>query len=313
MTRDASLAVLMPVYDDWDSARQVLGRLRAALRDASPFTIVLVDDASSQPAPADFAASDVRVIRLRRNLGHQRAICVGLCWIREHLRAGTIVVMDADGEDAPEDIPRLLERYDMHQALRVTFASRARRSESLLFRVMYNLYRWVHLALTGISVRVGNFSVIGAVHLERLTVSSELWSHYAAAVFKSRLPMDAVPIDRSRRISGASRMNFTDLVLHGLAAISVFAETVVVRLFVGLGVFALALLVLLPGVVIVRLFTPLAIPGWATVAFGLLSVLLFQAIGISLMLVMGLLAARQGTSFIPMRDYHVFINHVTGA
>ncbi len=311
MTHATAVAVLMPVYDDWDAAMQVMTRLRSALGDAH-LTIVVVDDASSHPAPPNFTADDVRLIRLRRNLGHQRAICVGLCWIREHLRADTVVVMDADGEDAPEDVQRLLDRYAAHQPPRVTFASRARRSESLLFKVLYNIYRWVHLLLTGIPVRGGNFSVIGASHLERLTVSAELWSHYAASVFKSKLPMDAVPIDRARRISGASRMKFTDLVLHGLAAISVFAETVVVRLFLGLAVFALALVLLLVAVVVVRFFTPLAIPGWATAAFGMLSVLLFQAIGISLVLVMGMLAARQGTSFIPLRDYAVFIDRVTG-
>jgi hypothetical protein len=308
---DAPLAVLMPVYDDWDAARVVIGRVRTALR-GTPCTFVLVDDGSEQSPPADMATKDLRIIRLRRNLGHQRAICVGLCWIRERLRARRVVIMDADGEDVPEDVATLLATFDGAGDRAVTFAQRRRRSERAGFRALYALYRWLHLWLTGISVRVGNFSVVGAGHIERLAVSSELWNHYAASVFKSRLPIQEVPLDRGRRLSGTSRMNFVSLVLHGLSAISVFAETVVVRLIVALGVVAIVMLALLASVVVIRLRTSLAIPGWATMSFGILLVLLSQAIGIGLVLVMGILATRQGTPFIPMRDYQLFVLDVSG-
>lgn len=308
---DAALAVLMPVYDDWDAARVVVARVRAAL-GGKPCTFVLVDDASHQPVPADMTSKDLRVVRLRRNLGHQRAICVGLCWIRERLRARRVIVMDADGEDLPEDVPALLEKFDNAGGRAVTFARRRRRSERALFRALYTLYRWLHLWLTGISVRVGNFSVLSADHIERLTVSSETWNHYAASVFKSRLPMQEIPLDRARRISGTSRMNFVSLVLHGLSGISVFTETVVVRLLMALGVIAVVMFALLASVVVIRLRTSLAIPGWATMSFGILLVLLSQAIGIGLVLVMGILATRQGTPFIPLRDYSLFVLDVSG-
>jgi len=306
-----ALAVLMPVYDDWESARVVVSRVRTALA-GRPCTFVLVDDASRLGVPSDIGGKDIRIVRLRRNLGHQRAICVGLCWIRERLRVDTIVVMDSDGEDVPEDVPRLLDRFESTGGRTVTFARRRRRSERIAFRALYVLYRWLHLWLTGIHVRVGNFSAISAEHVERLAVSSELWNHYAASVFKSRLPIQEIPLDKARRISGTSRMNFVGLVLHGLSAISVFTETVVVRLLVALGVIAVLMFALLVAVVIIRLRTSLAIPGWATMSFGILLVLLSQAIGIGLVLVMGILAARQGNAFIPMRDYQLFVLDVSG-
>jgi glycosyltransferase involved in cell wall biosynthesis len=306
-----TLAVLMPVYEDWDAATIVISRVRDALRGRK-CVFVLVDDASEQPAPANLASGDVRILHLRRNLGHQRALCIGLCWLREHVRPATIVVMDADGEDAPEDVPRLLERFTASGGRVVTFASRRRRTERPLFRLLYVLYRWLHVTLTGIPVRVGNFSVLAGSHLERLAVSSELWNHYAASVFKSRLPIQSIPIDRARRLSGVSRMSFVSLVLHGLSAISVFAETVVVRLLVALGVLGVVVVALLGAVVAIRTGTTLAIPGWATVSFGILLVLLSQAIGVGLVLVMGILATRQGMPFIPMRDYQLFVQNVSG-
>lgn len=305
-----SLAVLMPVFDDWDAARIVVDRVRHAL-GTEHATYVLVDDASPTPAPSNIEGKDVRVVQLRRNLGHQRAICVGLCWIRDHLKADTVVVMDADGEDLPEDVPRLLDRFTSSDGRAVTFASRRRRSERALFRFLYLLYRWLHYALTGIHVRVGNFSVLSRDHLERLVASAELWNHYAASVFKSRVPIQSLPLDRAPRVSGTSRMSFVSLVLHGLSAISVFAETVVVRLLVALGVLAVVVFGLLAAVVVIRVRTSLAIPGWATMSFGILLVLLSQAIGIGLVLIMGILATRQGTTFIPMRDYQVFVQRAS--
>jgi 2-polyprenyl-3-methyl-5-hydroxy-6-metoxy-1,4-benzoquinol methylase len=80
--------------------------------------------------------------------------------------------------------------------------------------------------LTGISVRVGNFSILPRSYLSTLIVLSELWNHYAAAVFRSRLKFEMIPIPRGRRIAGASRMNFVSLVTHGLSAASVFSDIV---------------------------------------------------------------------------------------
>ena len=88
------------------------------------------------------------------------------------------------------------------------------------------------LLLTGIPVRVGNFSVIPAAQLRRLVVVSELWNHYAAAVFKARTPKATVPTARAPRLAGRSRMNFVDLVTHGLSALSVHSELIGVRLLV---------------------------------------------------------------------------------
>jgi glycosyltransferase involved in cell wall biosynthesis len=306
-----ALTVVIPVYNDWESVTQVVARLRTALADhVSDLHIVLIDDGGEQPPPPELLADGLSIIKLRRNLGHQRALCVGLCWVREHLRPEAVLVMDGDGEDAPEDVPRLLERFVSHGRKQVIFAARARRSEGFLFRALYNTYRAVHLLLTGIRVRVGNFSILPSERLERLCVSSELWNHYAASVVKGRLPMDTVPIDRARRIAGRSSMDLMSLVLHGLSAISVFAETVVVRLLVGISAFTALILVTLLVAVGVRVFTSLAIPGWATTSVGILLVLLVQAVGISLVLVMGMLGARQSASFLPMRDYAFFIERV---
>jgi hypothetical protein len=215
--------------------------------------------------------------------------------------------MDGDGEDAPADVPRLLARLAETGNAKVIFAARQRRSERVVFRVFYHLFRLAHRLLTGIPVRVGNFSVIPDVLVGRLVVVSELWNHYAAAVFKARLPHDSIPTARAKRLSGHSRMNFVALVSHGLSALSVHAELIGVRLLVLSAVASVAVSVLLAAVVGIRLWTSLAIPGWATTAAGLLVLVLFQTLAAAVFFIFLVLHGRSQPLFIPIRDYTFFV------
>ena len=202
------IAIVMPVYNDWDAAQRLLPLIDKALVSTScRAQVLLIDDAStaepSEQWPGGFARIDgVSILRLRRNLGHQRAIAIGLVHIYQTLlKIDALVVMDADGEDRPEDIPALLDAFVAGNGREVVFAARSKRMEGLAFTLSYHAYRIVHKALTGISVRVGNFSVIPIESLGRLMVVSELWNHYAAAVFRSRIPYTSVPIPRGTRIA----------------------------------------------------------------------------------------------------------------
>ena len=215
--------------------------------------------------------------------------------------------MDGDGEDAPGDVPRLLARMEETGNRSVIFAARQRRSETFVFRIFYWLFRTMHRALTGIPVRVGNFSVIPALLVGRLVVVSELWNHYAAAVFKARLPRESVPTVRGHRLMGESRMNFVALVSHGLSALSVHAEVIGVRLLVVSVIVAAGVVGLIAAVVALRLSTSMAIPGWATNAGGLLVLFLFETVAAAVFFIFLVLHSRSQPLFIPIRDYAFFI------
>lgn len=234
------VVVLMPLRDDWVSASELIRQLDQVIT-SYPCTIeiFLVDDGSLQRYNRDdfqshfSAVRAIRILRLRRNLGHQRAIAIGLVHIQKTTSCGAVLVMDSDGEDTPEGVVELLRAYSDTHGAKAIFAERIRRSESLVFRCFYYLYRILHRGLTGISVRVGNFSILPSEYLNTLVAMSELWNHYAAAVFRSKLPFTMIPIPRGTRIAGTSRMNFAALVSHGLSAISVFGDILGVRLLIG--------------------------------------------------------------------------------
>ena len=135
---------------------------------------MLVDDGSVQMCePSTFPSSlssvrAIRILRLRRNLGHQRAIAIGLMHINKTIVCDAVIVMDADGEDTPEGVVQLLDAYSKNGCSTAIFAERRRRVESLLFRAFYLFYKILHRGLTGVSVRVGNFSILPSQYLSPL-------------------------------------------------------------------------------------------------------------------------------------------------
>jgi len=314
--RPWSVVVVAPVYRDWDSA----ALLCKALDEVSSqiptvqLRILLVDDGSPdrlqgwEPFTPVWIWS-IEVLWLRRNLGHQRAIAAGLCYIHENAPCDTVVVMDADGEDRPKDAVYLIQR-SMETPEAIIFAERRKRVETLLFRTGYQGYRLLHRVLTGVPVRVGNFSVLPFLSLKRLVCMSELWNHYAGAVFKSKLRFGCIPIDRGMRYRGQSRMNLISLFNHGLSGIASFNDAVASRILIASVACTLAVLAALLSVLAVRLFTALAIPGWATYASGLLLILLTQCAAISFSLVFTLIVNRTNAVFLPERDYGLFVDEV---
>lgn len=308
----------IPVYDDWESLAILLERLDAvAAAEGWSCSVLAIDDGSADADGARRlvrpyrALESIEVLRLARNLGHQRAIAIGLTFLHQERSGEAVIVMDGDGEDRPEDLPALFAEFDRHAAQRVIFAQRARRSEGLVFRAGYLVYRALHWLLTGVAVRVGNFSVLPFERLATFGVLSEAWNHYAAAVFKARIPYAMVPIGRGTRIGGKSHMSFVSLAAHGLSAISVFGDLVGVRLLLA----SLAMLALLVAVPVAAGLSwsfggaelPSSVRLWIAVAI----LLCAQALVGAAALTFFVLSGRNNLSFLPVRDYRYFVADVT--
>jgi polyisoprenyl-phosphate glycosyltransferase len=311
------VVVLMPVFCDWECASLMCVALDKSVQNQHDveMLVVLVDDGSPDPVdpwpPLTLRAlRTVDVLLLTRNMGHQRAIAAGLCHVHDHVPCDAIIVMDADGEDRPEEAINLIHRFRQLGREQVLFAERGRRFEGPVFQTGYSFFRALHILLTGIPVKVGNFSIIARPALRRLVCMSELWNHYAGAVFRSRVPFQCIPLDRGRRLRGESKMNLVSLVSHGLSGIASFQETVATRILL-MTVAGMALVaILILAVVAARFGTTLAIPGWATFTVGILLVLLVLLAATSFSLVFTLMVNRVNMTTVPIRDYRVFVDGV---
>ncbi len=242
------IIIVMPVYEDWESAGMLCRAIDECLAAFPQIraTVLLVDDGSSSPQPDNFPGQvpttieSISILRLRRNLGHQRAIAVALAHVQENIPGDAALIMDADGEDRPEDIPRLVEAFRASDRPVTVFAERGRRVESFSFKLFYGVYRLLHRMLTGRTIRFGNFSLLPRRHIDSIVAYPELWNHYAAAVLKARIPYTTVRTDRGKRLRGKSQMSFVSLVIHGLSALFAGYEVVSTRLLVGTALLGVA-------------------------------------------------------------------------
>ena len=304
----------MPVLNDWTCAAELLRRLDTSFGGLEDeVSVLIVDDGSSDPIPPDFFAvackklRSVQALVLKKNLGHQRALAMGLCYISEEVPSDLVLIMDSDGEDEPSDALQLIEVAKSNPESAVVFAERTKRSESMVFRLCYFIYRALHYLLIGQGIRFGNFSVLPFAMVPGLTVEPMLWNHYAASVVRSRMPIKLVPTSRGRRISGESRLNFTALVIHGLSAWACYNERIGVRILI-LMTLPLVLGVISIFVIIgIRLLTTLAIPGWTSQLVVLVTILLLQMATLMVSFVLNTVGNRSGQPFLPARDYKWFI------
>ena len=112
------LSLVIPAYNEQENIEALLSRVGAALTQTGrPFEVVIVDDGSSDDTPrllreAMTKLPWLRVLRLQKNSGQSAAFDAGF----KAARGEVIATIDADLQNDPEEIPRLLpmlDGYDM--------------------------------------------------------------------------------------------------------------------------------------------------------------------------------------------------------
>lgn len=302
------ILVVTPVYEDVESARLLFQDLKEQFPS---IRIVAIDDGSVlHPMQGEVLESlGIKgvVITLRRNLGHQGAIAVGLCYVHTFMQDyDCVVVMDSDGEDTPESMRELLQGFLVSQS-DVRVAERRGRNESFKFIQFYRIYKLLFRMLTGKVINFGNFMVLKPRAVSRLSAMNEIWIHLAASVIASRLRVEGCKIDRGVRYVGSSKMNFVSLVLHGFKGVMVFSEQVLIRMG------GASLVVAIVSVVVIFLATILklidaASPGWFSTVIGS-TIAIFLQTGL-LTLITLMITGLVRVSTLNQVDFNSFIDQV---
>lgn len=174
------VSVVLPVYNEQDSLPPLDAELRAVLRTLDrPAELIWVDDGSRDDSVAvlqrlqrEAAAAGgrrprTRIVRLRRNFGQTTALAAGF----DVARGEVIVALDADGQNNPKDIPRLLakldEEYDVVSGWRKERQDRAvsRRLPSWAANHLISSLSGVKLHDYGCTLKAYRSSLLERVHL----------------------------------------------------------------------------------------------------------------------------------------------------
>lgn len=306
-----NLVVVTPVYEDVEASSRLFSELSTQFNQ-NVFVVAVDDGSVKQPLninSLENAGVDGVVLKLRRNVGHQRAIAIGLGYVSEYIQPQqNVVVMDSDGEDLPSTIGSLLDKLNAVD-VDVVVAQRRSRVESFRFKAFYAVYKKFFSMMTGRAISFGNFMALKPAAVKRLVAMQELSIHVAGAVLASKLRTGICPLDRGERYAGQSKMNFVGLVLHGFKGLMVFAEDVLVRVGIACALIAALSVVGAIAAIVLKLIG-FSTPGWFSVALGILVLMLLQTGALALMTLM-LTGVVRGGTVTTVVAYHDFIESVT--
>lgn len=282
-----STIIVTAIYEDVQASQQLFHELENLF--GQDVYIVAIDDGSIHQPLSIGLMQDVgisgTILYLAHNVGHQRAISLGLHYTALHLHPHqNVVVMDADGEDIPANIPHLLTSLSS-EVTDLVISPRVNRENTIFFKMFYGFYKYFFRALTGRRIDFGNFMAIKAHAVKRLVTMTELDLHIPATVLASKLRYKKVPLSRGARYAGQSKMNFVSLSIHAFKGLMVFAEDVLVRVGIACAIIC-AFTVLCSIIIVILKVFGFAILGWASTIIGILMLVFLQTGATALMTLM---------------------------
>jgi undecaprenyl-phosphate 4-deoxy-4-formamido-L-arabinose transferase len=153
MTMQPMISIVIPVFNEEKNLHALMERLRPIMKEMKrPYEIILVDDGSidrSLEILKEFTREpDVRVVELTRNYGQHAAILAGFSIVRGQI----VITMDADLQNPPEEIPRLV--HVMEEGSYDVVGSIRKGRQDSLFRILPSkVINMVARKITGVAMR----------------------------------------------------------------------------------------------------------------------------------------------------------------
>ena len=235
--------ILIPLYNDWKSVSKLLNEIDSQTNNwDAEVSIIIVNDASTEKKSGLESIfkkiKSVKILNMKKNQVHQRCIATGLKYICENEDFDRVIIMDADGEDRPEELNDFFKKAKENPNMTIT-GNRFKRSEGFVFKVLYEAHKLLTLIFTGKLIKFGNFSCLPKNHVQQLVQKPYLWNSYSSSVVRTIDERTFIPSTRGTRYVLPSKMNFFALIFHSLSIISVFRNAVIIRSVIYLLVYLL--------------------------------------------------------------------------
>lgn len=208
---------MIPVYNEEENLPVLHGEILRAMEGAGrPWEVLYVDDGSTDTSPAilrGMAGQDprVRVIRQPRNSGQSAALDAGF----RHARGGIVVTLDADLQNDPADIPRLVERIGEYD---VVSGVRARRQDSWIRKVSSRVANRIRNRVTRESVTDVGCTLRAAriEYLRRIPVFNGMHRFLPTLLRMAGARVTEVPVNHRPRLHGIPKYNIRNRIWRAL-------------------------------------------------------------------------------------------------
>jgi len=268
------LSVCAPVYNEEELVEEFYARASAALEDVArgfDYELIVVNDGSKDRTGEildRLAEGDprLRVVHLSRNFGHQAALTAGL----EHATGDVVAMIDADLQDPPELIPRMIEQWTLGSD--VVYAVRRQREGETAFKLataswFYKLFD--KLAQVDLEPNSGDFRLLDRRALDALLSMTERSRFLRGMTVWVGFTQTAVPYERDARAAGETKYTLRKMLRFSLDAIASFSH-LPLQLATYAGLLSASVAFIAIPVVIVLHFTNSYLPGFSTITIAIL-------------------------------------------
>jgi polyisoprenyl-phosphate glycosyltransferase len=272
-TSPVTLSVVTPMFNEREAVDHFVARLRPVLDGlGETYEVVAVDDGSKDATVARLMQlredwAQLRVVSLRRNVGHQTALRAGL----QSARGEYVVSIDADLQDPPEVIGEMLNAA-REQDVHVVYGVRSDRSTDTVFkRSTAGVYYRVMRRLVGpwVSDQAGDFRLMSRTVVDVLNNLPEQRPVYRLVVPSLGFSSAEVPYVRAERVAGETKYPLSKMIKLTIDSVTSFsAAPLKIATWLGMLAFVLCVGLIVAGLIAWGFGT--VVPGWTSLYIAVL-------------------------------------------
>lgn len=229
-----NLIFLFPLYNDWDSLNKLLEKINNKLNEINSTCRIIVVDDNSTISPIISInelrnIKELKVLKLKKNLGSQKAIYLGLKYIKNQKEKAIITIMDSDGEDDFSKIPEMINSAKKNEN-RIIVSCRTKRREGKFFTLLYSIHKLFIFLFSGHWINFGNYSSFNSINIKNILSNNYPWLAFSSSISKN-CELKKLYADRQKRICGVSKLSFFGLFKHSFRILSVFQKEALIISF----------------------------------------------------------------------------------
>lgn len=156
---------------------------------------------------------------MKYNVGSQKAISIGLDYLKKNERNFCLTIMDGDGEDDPKQINKMFKLAKNNKKHIIT-SNRTKRNENYFIKICYRLHLIITYLFAWEWISFGNFSAFHSSNLRKINLN-KVWYAYPSAILMN-CNIIKIFSTRQKRFYDISKVGMIKLVEHSFRIISVF-------------------------------------------------------------------------------------------
>ena len=227
--------ILTPMFNDWESLKKLIKEIDKGVSSIKGyFKIIIINDCSTKKKLKISnlkRIKKIKIINLKKNLGSQKSISVGLKYLKTQKTKSIVTIMDSDGEDDPGKIKKLIDLAKKNPNYVIT-ANRLKRNESYFLKFLNDIRLFLTFLITGKYINFGNFTSFHSSNLKNLLSNSSTWLAHSGAILKNCKKVKPFYVKKKKRYYGESKVGFIFLIEHSINIILVFKKEIFYRLII---------------------------------------------------------------------------------